>query len=438
MELPTYAFQRRPYWLDAPRTLGDASELGLAPCAHPLLGAGTDLPDGGRLFTGRIGAGSSPWLADHVVMGSVIMPGSAFVELALHVADVAGAAGVEELTFQAPLAFPADRPVQIQVTLSGNDLAIHSRPTSEDPWTCHASGSLLGEAPADAETHPAAGPPPDAEPIAVETFYDELVAAGFEYGPAFQGLRAAWRHGGDVYAEVELAEEQRQEAGQYAIHPALLDAALHTAGLLESRQAGLAFSWSGITVSRPGAAKVRVRLSPGTGGSLSLTIADEDDRPVARIAGLAMRPVTAPRRLPYRLEWSAAPPRRDGVPEAVVVRPAAGELPQQVHETAERTLALVQEWLAEDRDGRLAVVTSGAVAVDDAEDVRDLAGAAVWGLVRTAQAEHPDRFVLVDVDDPDALPAALATGEPQVVMRAGQARIPRLTRLTQTLSLIPI
>ncbi|MEU2850091.1 beta-ketoacyl reductase, partial [Streptomyces sp. NPDC007049] len=108
------------------------------------------------------------------------------------------------------------------------------------------------------------------------------------------------------------------------------------------------------------------------------------------------------------------------------------------HEAAHWALNAVQAWLAEDRfdAARLAIVTSGAIATLPDEDVRDVAQAAVWGLVRSAQSENPDRIVLVDLDGEaasrDALPAVLATGEPQLAVRSGVASAPRMARVRQS------
>ncbi|WP_208876629.1 SDR family NAD(P)-dependent oxidoreductase [Streptomyces armeniacus] len=108
------------------------------------------------------------------------------------------------------------------------------------------------------------------------------------------------------------------------------------------------------------------------------------------------------------------------------------------HAATAEVLGLVQDFLAEDRlsASRLVVLTRGAVAASAEGDVRDLAAAAVWGLIRSAQNENPDRLLLVDVDEADAswdaLPAALATavahGEPQLALREGAAHAPRLVR----------
>ncbi|MGW4502866.1 type I polyketide synthase, partial [Micromonospora sp. NPDC004336] len=114
---------------------------------------------------------------------------------------------------------------------------------------------------------------------------------------------------------------------------------------------------------------------------------------------------------------------------------ASADVPRAVAEVTHRALAVLQQFLADDRysASRLVVLTRGAVATELDADLTDLAGAAVIGLLRSAQSENPDRFVLVDVDDvagcAAALVPAVATDEPQVVIRAGVAAGARLTRV---------
>ena len=104
----------------------------------------------------------------------------------------------------------------------------------------------------------------------------------------------------------------------------------------------------------------------------------------------------------------------------------------RTHACVKRTLELVQGWLADPRfsDVCLGIVGSGAIAVGAEEDVGNLGGASAWGLVRSAQLEHPGRFVLLDVDGAPASWQALAVaarcGEPQVAIRKGVLLAPRL------------
>ncbi|GDY59342.1 hypothetical protein SVIO_099650 [Streptomyces violaceusniger] len=107
VDLPTYAFQHRRYWLEPGVAAGDAAAFGLDPADHPLLGgavplAGTD----GLVFTGTLSPHTQPWLADHVLRGEAVLATTALVELAIRAGDEVGLGRVEELVAQAPLVLP--------------------------------------------------------------------------------------------------------------------------------------------------------------------------------------------------------------------------------------------------------------------------------------------------------------------------------------------
>ncbi|HWL84921.1 MAG TPA: beta-ketoacyl synthase N-terminal-like domain-containing protein, partial [Polyangiaceae bacterium] len=159
VELPTYAFQRERFWLDMPKTQGaDVTSAGLASAEHPLLGASVSLADSdGYIFTGRLSLRDHAWLSGHAVFGTVILPGTAFVELALVAAHRVGLERVEELMLEAPLALPAEGAMQLQVSVGAPDetgrrsLALYARAeggSHDGAWTRHASGTLArGSAP---------------------------------------------------------------------------------------------------------------------------------------------------------------------------------------------------------------------------------------------------------------------------------------------------
>ncbi|MFE3639231.1 SDR family NAD(P)-dependent oxidoreductase, partial [Streptomyces sp. NPDC059168] len=508
VDLPTYAFQRERYWPETGTPLpGDAHGLGLATAGHPLLGAAVALADSDeRVFTGRLSLRTHPWLADHAVLGSVLLPGTALVELALHAGEHAGSPALDELTLQAPLILPETGTVQVQVVVGSPDgsgrrpVAVHSRPDAEDgSWVRHADG-LLSDDLRDAGADLGAWPPADAAPVPVENVYDLLDASGLTYGPLFQGLRAAWRRDGELFAELALPDGARTDAGSFGLHPALLDSALHALALGDlltgpeedaaDGGARLPFAWSGVRLHAAGASAVRVRLAAAGPGTVSLELADAAGDPVASVDALTLREVSAEQigaargghqESLYRIDWTELPAGRAAEPTATVpavlgtevpgleavpyadltaladagadvpelvfvgsgpstgTGAAGGALPHAVHERASAALALVRAWLADERfaDARLVFVTHGAMTTGPSEPVRDLAGAAVWGLVRSAGTEHPGRFGLVDLDaDTDAdgqgLPgqaaAALAAGEPEVAVRGGAVLVPRLVR----------
>ncbi len=310
VELPTYAFQRERFWLQAAAGgVGDVAAAGLAGAGHPLLGAMVGLADGeGWLFTGRISLQTHPWLADHMVAGRVLLPGTAFLELALSAGERVGCGVVRELALAAPLVFDGNDAVLVQVALGHaeqpgeHSLAIYSRPQdpdSEDPltneqhWTRHATGTLTTNQHPHPNTKPSqqllddAWPPRGAEAIDIDRAYDELAERGFEYGPVFQGLRAAWRCGEDLFAEVALPASQAEQAGSFGLHPALLDAAFHVGlstlvgdgsgedGAGQGSGVRLPFSFSGVELYARGASALRVSLARADGDATSLLVADD-------------------------------------------------------------------------------------------------------------------------------------------------------------------
>jgi polyketide synthase 12 len=472
--LPTYPFQRQRFWLEASAGLSDASSLGQAATEHGLLGAAIDLvEDGSQVLTGRLSLQSHPWLADHAVAGSPILPGVAFLELALRAGTELGAEQLRELVLEAPLEIPARGAVQLRVSAAlaegGYQLAIHSRPEPEGgaepaPFDRHASGLLAGGPGPALSFDPLAWPPAGAAPIEVDAAYAELAGLGLDYGPAFQGLEAAWRLGEDVYAEVALAPEQAAEADRFAIHPALLDSALHATLLGASPGDGvpLPFSFAGVAVAagHPGAPRLRLRLSTADGAT-RLEAADPSGAPVCSIDSLTMRPIDparlgsggrpAPSLLAVAWEQLALPADAEapagfeegaaGAAEIELVRLDAAGSHDPDRASAARTLTAaalgrLQAAIADSSGPRIAFLGEGAVAAA-AEESPDPAQAAAWGLVRSAQSENPGRFLLIDTDGSEASEAALAaavaqTDEPQLALREGLALAPRLRPVAES------
>ncbi|HEX8647080.1 MAG TPA: SDR family NAD(P)-dependent oxidoreductase, partial [Thermoleophilaceae bacterium] len=412
VDLPKYPFQRRRFWLEP----GNRRDL-------------VRLANGGAVLTTDLSLGTDQWLRDHAVLDTVLLPGTAFVELAL----AAGGDAIEELTIEAPLVLPEDGSAHVQVTVGAADdddrrpVEIHSR-TGEE-WVRHAAGVVAGE------PEPAAAlgawPPEGAEPVDADTLYDRLAEAGMGYGPAFQGLQAAWRRGDELFAEVALAEEQAGDAERFAIHPALFDAALHTLFLDGPDEVRLPFAWTGVALHARGAAALRVSVAPAEGG-VSVTMHDPSGAPVATVDALAGRAVDAGQLAASRgagndslftVEWTEVQPAStNGTPRQVELVELS---------TLHEALSVVQERLAGEAppDARLVFVTRGAVAVGDGE-VPDLEAAPIWGLLRSAQSENPGRFAIADVrgDSLDPLLAAPIDEEPQLALRDGELHAPRLVR----------
>ncbi|WP_342353924.1 type I polyketide synthase [Micromonospora sagamiensis] len=496
LDLPTYAFQRERFWPEVVAwRAGDVSGAGLAAAEHPLLGAAVRLAgDDGVVLTGRLSVSTHPWLADHVVSGSVLVPGTALVELVVRAGDEVGASRVRELTVAAPLSLPASGGVRVQVRVGaieagGRDVAVYSQPDddADAEWIRHAEGVL--EPTTDDE--PAIDVwPPSATETDLTGWYDALVGHGLSYGPVFQGLRRVWSGDGEVFAEVALSQEAADVSG-FGVHPALLDAALHPIGLLDAGSGPrVPFAFEGVQVHASGARVLRVRLSRA-GAGVRLVAVDESGAPVVSVDSLVLRELTGVAAAPgaasrslFEVTWEtedvtpaggptgwallgapdvtatlpAAPvytdvaelvsavAAGDTAPEVVLltVRGAVdAPVPQAVRALTDQVLTTVQAWLAADglTDSRLVVATRGAVAAQDDERVVDLAGAAVWGLLRSAQSEHPDRIVLADTDetiDARAL-GVLATvaADPstvggQLVIRGDRVYVPRLVRQVGT------
>ncbi|MFE3098605.1 beta-ketoacyl synthase N-terminal-like domain-containing protein, partial [Streptomyces sp. NPDC059248] len=489
--LPTYAFQHQRFWLDPTTTTGDITMAGLDHIDHPVLTAGARIGDRDEwVFTGRLSIDAQPWTRDHIVFGMVLVPGAALVELALTAGREIGCPVVDELVIESPLLLDEDTAVRVQVTVGAADpagrreVAVFTGPESgadDEPTeaTCHARGWLTADS---GPLTPLAAqwPPAGARPIGVDELYRRvnkhahLTDAGFDYGPAFRAVKSAWQVGDDVCTELVLPEVAGSEKG-FAVHPALLDSALHGGlGLLyrPGSPGGLPFSWSDVRLDRTGGTRLRVRIGLADETALRMEIAGEDGTPIARAARMDVRPVEqsqlvatrrSGRRSLHQVDWVDVPAGTAAAAEVSVLGElslpgdryadlaaleqaiaAGAPAPRTVFTTVETAvgadpatsaratvlaaLTLVQRWLDSTslREAQLTVVTDKAVAVAG-DKAPDLAQASVWGLLRSAQSEHPGRFALVDYDG-GALPASLGADEPQVAVRGGRVLAPRLVR----------
>ncbi|HTF52789.1 MAG TPA: SDR family NAD(P)-dependent oxidoreductase [Pseudonocardia sp.] len=314
VDLPTYAFEHQHYWSRmSPPGTGDVRSAGLGELGHPLLGAAVELAGGdGVVLTGQVSLRTQPWLGDHAVGGTPILPGTAFVEFAVRAGYEVGCSRVVELTLAAPLVLAASGAVQVQVTVGAADpdgqrtVEIYARTAGGegDPWVQHAAGLLAPDRPAELDqlAEFLVWPPEGAESVDVSNLYELQAEGGYGYGPVFRGLRAAWRRGAQVFAEVALPTDGAAagDAARFGIHPALLDASLHAAGLLttappteEPGGVRLPFAWTGVSVRAAGAATLRVRLSHNGAGSLVVDATDPTGTPVVSVESLALRPIVA-------------------------------------------------------------------------------------------------------------------------------------------------
>ncbi|WP_328395451.1 SDR family NAD(P)-dependent oxidoreductase [Streptomyces sp. NBC_00390] len=489
VKLPTYAFQRERYWLAPSTGNGDAAAAGQSRIGHPILSAAVQVGDRDEwVLTGRLSTDTQPWAAEHLLLGTIVVPGTGLVELALAAGRQVGAPVVDELVLEAPLVLEDDVALQVQVTVGAaaedgrRDIALYTRPENgeddERDATCHARGLLAPEAEPLADW-PTEWPPADAEQLPVDALYAGLADLGYDYGPAFQGVRAAWRDGDRTYAEVELPGDSGGEG--FGIHPALFDAALQSGVIMLTDRDGsghrMPFSWTGVRLEQEGVTRLRVRAVATGDSSVRLDAVDDSGAAVVSVRSIVVRPVEQARlddaqrgqRTPlYQVDWTAVPaddvtrPARVALlgdefadlnaleqalaegaqaPEVVVAafETPAGDPAQAARELTADALALVQRWLASEwlGEARLVVATLGAVAVDGGTP--DVAQAAVWGLVHSAQAEHPNRFVLVDLDEGDQPEwgTVLGADEPQLAVRGGRLLAPRLARVSAVTRAMP-
>ncbi|SDP97547.1 Acyl transferase domain-containing protein [Lentzea jiangxiensis] len=311
VDVPTYAFQRKRYW---PEPIG---AMGKRTPEAPVPTEISALPDrDGVVCTGELSVAATPWLAEHVVAGEIVVPGAVVVALAIRAGGEVGCPEVSELTAVRPVVLRAGGRLRFQLVVDAPDdtgrrpVRFYTQPAGESrrPWTHHADGLM---------SSPAAEPGGTTgfgvgEAVEPKMIYDRLAEAGVTYGPVFRIVRAAWRQDDEVaFAEVSLPQERAHEAA-YGLHPLLLDGAMHALSLvlpLEPGVPALPFDWSGVVVHTTGATALRVRVAltdrPAT---VRVSAVDTDGRPVFTVRSLTLRALSS------TSSRAASAPRADAVP----------------------------------------------------------------------------------------------------------------------------
>ena len=517
--LPTYAFQRERYWIEASRR---SVMIQGAPAGghYPLAGHRFDLPDGSVMHTLEIGPGVQSYLESHVVYERIVVPGAFHMAVLLAIGEAHWPGQPIELRdaqFLRALTFDraSDRAIlHIQlIPLDGRSSGFSAAVTTqtESAWTTHATAVIDCVAPNDLSPRAPLQPPAVDQTSAMRSELDEgLRSVHIDWGHQWWWLRQA-THLRERTGLGRFEAPQGVPSDDAPLPAGLMDNAFG----LERWSRATDLSSDGGSRIPPGKDVPRLPFAierivwyghhatpcwaehvvrndqplEADSAVADLSFWDARGMPVAHIEGFTTHRAPADRFLPDQgsrdllgVVWAdpsspapqtsctwtvlgadalgltaaleeiavpvegyadlaalkAALDQGGRVPQLVALpwMAGAGEPAQAAHDATHRLLALLQAWLADERlaSCRLVLITRRAVATRSDESVLDLANAPAWGLLRTAQSEHSDRsLVLVDLDGHRAslraLPAAIASGEPQLALRGGALRVPRLARM---------
>nr|AQW44890.1 polyketide synthase [Corallococcus coralloides] len=342
--LPTYPWQRERYWIDV--EAGQATRVRAGGAGHPLLGASftTSVQPGARFWESVLAPTEPSYLADHRVGGAIILPGTAYLEMALSAAHAVLGGSAYELvgtSFKEALLFPEGQTRTVQTALTdegAGSLSFLLSSQTGTGWLSHAAGRVRKARPE------LAGMPESLDAIrercgtrvAREAYYEALASRGVTYGPLFQGVQEVWRGRSEALGHVRLPERLAAKASAYRVHPVLLDACFQVVAAAVSEEDVGAHSGPAVPVSleclriheRPGAevfCHVRPRVAQqGQGATLDfdLVLMDASGRLLVEALGLRMQRLEVPaaerdtRELFFGLEWRQVPAPAEPAAEA--------------------------------------------------------------------------------------------------------------------------
>jgi len=225
LELPTYPFQRRRFW---PKTSGIAAD---GAAVSGILGSAKDLASGDSVYTSRLSVKSQPWLSDHVIYGTVVVPGATYAAMAL--AAVGPPARVNDVFFYEPIILPEKTSREVQLMLhpledgSGSTFKVHSRPCGERDaeWSLNAEGTVV----TGVDETPEQGDPVDAaierqNRMRPQDLFETFADMELAWGPNWSGsLKSLWLGEGEAIGDIVVGEELAEQLGTEPMHPVLMD-----------------------------------------------------------------------------------------------------------------------------------------------------------------------------------------------------------------------
>ncbi len=227
LELPTYPFQRRRCWPKISDIRADgAAESGI-------LGSVKDLASGDTVHTSRWSIKSQPWLADHVIYGTVVVPGATYAAMALAAVGTPGQ--VRDVFFYEPIILGDKTSREVQLTLhpvdgeGGWSFQVHSRPYGEREaeWSLNADGRVVTGGDDELGSEPADSIDAACERLGrtrPQQLFDTFADMELAWGPTWStSLKSLWAGDGEAVGDIAIGDELAEQLGSEPIHPVLLD-----------------------------------------------------------------------------------------------------------------------------------------------------------------------------------------------------------------------